>query len=96
MEINLDIWRCNESVITGSVVCENPDIVDNEKVNVQQLVGKDQYGEQKVKNNSLGIPTTIIYGRKHYLLRGYWWAPPINRKTPPWLRKTITNWPDWL
>ena len=72
----------------------NPDIVDSERIKVQQLVGKDQEGVSEVKENSLGIPTTIIYGRKHYLLRGCWWVPPVNRETPQRLR-TIPNWPDW-
>ena len=57
----------------------NPDIVDSERIKVQQLVGKDQEGVSEVKENSLGIPTTIIYGRKHYY---YWWDPPVNRETP--------------
>ena len=73
----------------------NPDIVDSERIKVQQLVEKDQKGVLEVKENSLGIPTTIIYGRKHCLLRGCRWAPPVNRETPQRLRTTVPNWPDW-
>ena len=45
MEIRLDIWRGNESFIRGRVVCENQEIVDSERIKVQQMVGKEQDGE---------------------------------------------------
>ena len=74
---------------------ENPDVVESERIKVQQLVGKGQDCVSEVKEDSLRIPTTIMYGRKHYLLRGSWWAPLLNRETRQRLRTTIPNWPDW-
>lgn len=52
---------------------KNPDVVESERIQVQQLVGKGQDGVWEVKEDSLRIPTTVImYGRKRHLLRGYW------------------------
>ena len=35
--------------------------------------------EQEFSKNELGIPVRIVGGRKQYLIRGRWWAPPIYR-----------------
>ena len=52
---------------------KNPDVVESERIQVQQLVGKVWDGVSEVKEDILGIPTIVMYGRKCYLLRGHWW-----------------------
>ena len=52
---------------------KNPDVVESERIKVQQLVGKGWDGVSEVKEDSLRIPTIVMYGRKCCLLRGRWW-----------------------
>ena len=90
------MWKENE--IFGDVMNQlqqeelfvrNPDIVDSERIKIQQLVGKDE------KLRKIVWEFQQLYGRKHYLLRGCWWTAPVNRETPQRLRTTAPNWPDW-
>ena len=72
---------------------KNPDVVESERIQVQQLVGKGRDGVSEVKEDILGIPTIVMYGRKCYLLRRRWWAPPINQETPQRLRTAAPPMP---
>ena len=108
-------WEENEKfgdvmnhLLQKELFVKNPDILDGERLKVQQLVGKGQDGVSEVKEGSLRIPTTVMYGRKCYLLRGCWRNPPVNRVTPQRLMTTappmpytgvhtthcVPNWPD--
>ena len=49
---------------------KNPDVVESEWIQVQQLVGKGWDGVSKMKEDILGIPKIVIYGRNCYLLGG--------------------------
>ena len=60
-------WEGNETcgdvmnqVQQEELFVKNPDIVDGERIKVQQLVGKGQDGVSEVKEDSVRIPTTIM------------------------------------
>ena len=58
---------------------ENPDDVDNHRVQALRGPKSPIQDEQEFSKNELGIPVRIVGGRKQYLIRGRWWAPPMYR-----------------
>ena len=58
---------------------ENPDDVDNHRVQALRGTKSPIQDEQEFSKNELEILVRIVGGRKQYLIRGRWWAPPIYR-----------------
>ena len=68
---------------------ENPDDVDNHRVQALRGPKSPIQDEQEFSKNELGIPVRIVGGRKQYLIRGRWWAPPMYRG--PYKLRTTTG-----
>ena len=56
---------------------KNLDILDSEAIKVQALIGN----EHSARKSPLEIPATMMYGRKHYLIQGRWWASPLGKNS---------------
>ena len=76
------VWRQNETfggILNGlqqeELFVENLDILDSAAIKVQALTGN----EHSARKSPLGIATTMMYGRKHYLIQGRRWAPPLGK-----------------
>ena len=85
------VWRQNETfgdILNGlqqeELFVEYLDILDSETIKVQTLIGN----EHSARKSPLGIPATMMYGRKHYLIQERWWAPLLG-KTSMGMYKTI-------
>ena len=68
------LYLTNESNTNAE---EPPTPPDSETIKVQALIGN----EHSARKNPLGIPTTMMYGRKHYLIQARWWAPPLGKNS---------------
>ena len=86
------VWRPNETlgdILNGlqqeELFVEYLDILDSETIKVQTLIGN----EHSARKSPLGIPATMMYGRKHYLIQERWWAPLLG-KTSMGKYKTTT------
>lgn len=69
------VWRQNETfgdILNGlqqeELFVKNLGILDSTAIKVQALIGN----EHSARKSPLGIPSTMMYGRKHYLIQGMW------------------------